>query len=259
MQCTWNYALRGRMKLEKKTEKKVIKYAIIIMVIIALWFVLFTVDIDALENQWKVLVIFKRNIRWMEGLVETFSPLAIFALLLVFAIWAISKFSFSVNGFSIAGIEISLKDTDKFVKTNVRNFLNTKRSLFFLKPEYDNFNDVFLSYYSVYDFLRSQLLLFEGKSITKSSVYNDVQDMLSKMNQFLTKYQSDYRRWYEKKSNDEFVFLEVLQSQYDKYEELVKEFEKINFFMQEKAKVFDIDMLEWEEPNDELENSTEVD
>lgn len=83
--------------------------------------------------------------------------------------------------------------------------------------------------------------------------------MLSKMNQFLTKYQSDYRRWYEKKSNDEFVFLEVLQSQYDKYEELVKEFEKINFFMQEKAKVFDIDMLEWEEPNDELENSTEVD
>lgn len=157
------------MKLEKKTEKKVIKYAIIIMVIIALWFVLFTVDIDALENQWKVLVIFKRNIRWMEGLVETFSPLAIFALLLVFAIWAISKFSFSVNGFSIAGIEISLKDTDKFVKTNVRNFLNTKRSLFFLKPEYDNFNDVFLSYYSVYDFLRSQLLLFEGKSITKSS------------------------------------------------------------------------------------------
>ena len=178
-------------------------------------------------------------------------------MIIIFTVWSVSKFSVSVSGVSIAGIDISLKDTDKVVKSNIRNFLNTKRSLFCLKPNYDNFDDVFSSYHSIYDFLRSQLHLYDSEDNNKSNVYDEVQNMLSKLNQFLAKYQSDYRRWYEKKNDEEFIFLDVLQPQYGKYEELVEEFKKINLYMQEKAKIFGINMLEWKESEGEIENNTE--
>lgn len=54
-----------------------------------------------------------------------------------------------------------------------------------------------------------------------------------------------------------FIFLDVLQPQYGKYEELVEEFKKINLYMQEKAKIFGINMLEWKESEGEIENNTE--
>ena len=69
--------MRGRKKLEKKDTKKTVLYIVNAAVILTLLIVLFTVDIDALENQWDSLVVFKRNIRWIEGLVESFSPLFI--------------------------------------------------------------------------------------------------------------------------------------------------------------------------------------
>ena len=72
---------------------------------------------------------------------------SIFLFLLTFP-----PLSISVKGVSFAGFEITLKDTDKAVKNNIKNYLNTKRSLFYIKTEYDNFCEVFDSYHGIYDF-----------------------------------------------------------------------------------------------------------
>lgn len=165
---------------------------------------------------------------------------------------AVAKLSVSVSGVSFAGLEITLKDTDANVKNRVRNYLNTKRSLFYIKPEYDNICEVFTSYYAIYDFLRGQILEFENKKKTNSKLYCEIQNMLKELNIFLTMHQSDYRRWftwYEKRNEEYYVPLAEVQKAYPSYEILIRDFIKLNLSMQEHAKVFDINMLDWENDN----------
>ena len=168
-----------------------------------------------------------------------------------------SKLSVSVKGVSFAGIEVALKDIDENVKNSVRNYLNTKRSLFNFKPEYDNICEVFNSYYAIYDFLRGQLLEFEKRNKTDSKLYSEIQNMLKELNKFLTMYQSDYRRWfawYESQNGENYVPLAEFQKDYPSYDTLIQHFKKLNISMQKSAEVFDINILDWE--NDDAVNTS---
>lgn len=96
-------------------------------------------DLDYLEDKCTFLRIFILNVNWLEHLIESYTSLFILTVVVAFIIWAMFTLSISVKGVSFAGFEITLKDTDKAVKNNIKNYLNTKRSLFYIKTEYDNF------------------------------------------------------------------------------------------------------------------------
>ena len=220
-----------------------------VLVILFLFIILFLVNLDSIEDKCTFLRIFKRNINWLEHIVEIYSPLFFAVIIIGVIIWSVFKLSLSVKSISFAGFEISLKDTDKTVKNNIKNYLNTKRSLFYIKPEYDNICEVFDSYHNVYDFLRSQLLQYEDKNKTSSLFYLEIQVMLKELNEFLTVHQSNYRRWFafsEKKNENLFCTLGELQKEYPKFDILMNDFTKINEAMCKHAEVFGIDMLDWE-------------
>lgn len=211
--------------------------AIVLLMILA---ILLLLDLDATINKIVFLDVFKRNVSWLENLVDTYTPLLIFTIIIVFIIWANVKLSVSITGCSFGGIDISLKATENEVKNNMRNFLNTKRSLFCIEPAYDNFYDVLASYYSVYEFLRLQLLTFENSHKKDGEMYKELQQMIKELNVFLTRYQSDYRRWYEKENEKEFIPLAKLQPNYSKYEEMLEGFKLVNMSMQKHAQVIGV-------------------
>ena len=68
---------------------------------------------------------------------------------------------------------------------------------------------------------------------------------MKKINLFLTKYQSDYRRWYKFKTDNNFEpFLEI-QSKYSKYHEMNADFKKLNKEVAADAKYFGVDIEKW--------------
>lgn len=234
----------------------VAKYIFIAIILI----ILSTVDLDAIEDKLIFLKVFKLNINWLNHIVESYAQLFIGTIILIAIVGAAVKLSVSISGVSFAGFEITLKDTDANVKNKVRNYLNTKRSLFYIKPEYDNICEVFTSYYAIYDFLRGQLLEFENRKKTDSRLYCEIQNMLKELNKFLTMYQSDYRRWfawYEKQKEECYIPLAEFQKAYPSYDILIRHFKELNLSMQEHAKVFDINMLDWE--NDNADNTNRED
>ena len=232
------------MSRKKKVGKSFFQIVIVFIILL-----LFFVDLDYLEDKCTFLRTFKLNVNWFEHLIESYTSLFIFIVVVAFIIWAMFTLSISVKGVSVAGFEITLKDTDKAVKNNIRNYLNTKRSLFYIKAEYDNFCEVFDSYHGIYDFLRNQLLEFEDKKKTSSMYYFEIQTMLKELNRFLTVHQSDYRRWfafYEKKEEDSFVSLGEFQKKYPQFNILMHDFVELNKTMRKHAESFDIDVLNWE-------------
>lgn len=202
--------------------------------------ILVFVDISAVISKLSYFTIVKNNLDWLASLLDKYALLLLSILFVVAFVWAKIHLSISITSCSIGGIEINLKNIEGEVRINVRNYLNTKRSLFAVYPEYDNFYDVFTSYHEVYEFLRTQIILFSSNR-HDSETYIALQDMLKALNLILTKYQSDYRRWYEKENDNSFVFLSELQNSYPKYCEIVSAFKEFNDRMKIHAVTFDID------------------
>lgn len=149
-----------------------------------------------------------------------------------------------IPSISIAGIEFNLKNIDKVVKTNLTNYFITKRSLFKIEAEHDNFDDVFESYYNIYEFIRMQMSYYENANTTDNIVYKEMKSMIKDLNCFLTANQTDYRRWYKIENAKEYKFIDQLQKMYPKYDELVREFQEINVKMNEHIQKLNI-RIEW--------------
>ena len=115
------------MKNKRNREKHIVFIIVLI--------ILFSVNLDEIENKMCFLKTFKGNINWLNNIVERYSQLFVAMILLIGIIGAAIKLSVSISGVSFAGIEIALKDVDTTVKNKVRNYLNTKRSLFYIKPK----------------------------------------------------------------------------------------------------------------------------
>lgn len=221
-----------------KKRKSLVTIIVVVFIILG---ILVFVDISELIGKCTYLATLKNNLFWLERVLDTFTPLFVLILIMIFIVWAKTNLSITITSCSVGGVEVSLRDIEGEVKYNVKNFLNTKRSLFKIYPEYDNFYDVFASYYDIYEFLRSQLMLFTSSNKQDSNIYKALQDMLKELNCFLTKYQSDYRRWYENEIEKEFVPLSELQKSYTKYDEIVKAFVELNYKMNSRAEIFGVD------------------
>ncbi len=226
-------------------KTKITKVLFLIVTGCIVLFLLF-IEIKPLLIKCNLLNILNQNLVFIAKQIEKFGSLIIISLLVFVIIYFKSKFTLEISSFSIGNININVKNTDRVVISNIRNYLNSKRTLFLIDIEHDNFYDVFDSYHQIYCFLREQIQLYDSK--TDSKAYENIETAFKKLNTFLTKHQTNYRRWYEAKSQaEEFAELDIheLQKKYRHYEDLCKDFAEINENMNDLAKQFNINTEKW--------------
>ena len=187
---------------------------------------------------------FVMNLNFIAGVLKKYATLIVGGLILWGIIFWRKYADIKIPSISIAGIEFNLKNIDKVVKTNLTNYFITKRSLFKIEAEHDNFDDVFESYYNIYEFIRMQMSYYENANTTDNIVYKEMKSMIKDLNCFLTANQTDYRRWYKIENAKEYKFIDQLQKMYPKYDELVRKFQEINVKMNEHIQKLNI-RIEW--------------
>ena len=108
--------------------------------------------------------------------------------------------SLKIDKLSLGGLNI-LFDTSRTLYINsVSNYLDSKRTLFRIVPEYDNFLEVFESYFQTYSFFRTEMKILDPQR--DKELYDLTNNILQELNKFLTINQNNYRRWYQKISSD---------------------------------------------------------
>lgn len=182
-------------------------------------------------------------------------------LVVVVIVLSTRKWAFRVERLTIGGFNVLFDNPNHLFVRQIRTFLDTKRTLFKVDFEHDNFKETLDSYYETYKFLRDEIkILGDAKkkqtrraTNVKEAVqlYTIANEMIRELNQFLTKHQSDFRRWYtyvEKKDEEKFYLEPIgeLQKTYPKYTELCDGFEHINeFFTSSVVQKFSIDVEKW--------------
>lgn len=228
-----------------KKIKGVIGIILLIVAIIAIIVALGTVNVRDLLVKFPFFVMLHINLSFASKIIGQYSALIICVLILLGFIAVKIGYNISVTSVSIGAFGIQIKNPDKLVKNNIRNYLNTKRSLFEIDLDNDNLVEVLDSYHEIYKWLRGQFELYD--SDTKSEVYKDLNAMLALLNCFLTRYQSNYRLWYEHILDEEYADKDIaeLQKDYRHYEEMSVDIKKLNEAMLKYAKEYKIESGKW--------------
>ncbi|NFI04799.1 hypothetical protein FC959_10360 [Clostridium botulinum] len=197
----------------------------------------------------KFLDVFRENIFYLINLIDKFKGIIIIFVLIFIYFILKSKFVIRLEKMSCGGLTLICNKPDKILKQSIKNFLNTKRTLFFINPQKDNFYDTINSYYSTYNFIKNEMSTYDIDSV-KNELYDTANEMIQALNEFLTNNQSDYKRWYEYLiNNDEkrihVMNIEDIQKEYRKYEEILADFRLVNKKFVKLGKQFDINMDKW--------------
>ncbi|WP_163247802.1 hypothetical protein [Bacillus tropicus] len=199
------------------------------------------------------------NINFILSIAFTLLPFLIFVLIFVFI--STRKWAFRVEKLSIGGFNIIFDNPDQLFKRQIRNFLDTKRTLFKVDFDHDNFDETLNSYYETYKLLRDEIKILgdakkkrntRRKRIKETErLYDLSNDMIKELNEFLTKHQSNYRRWYKymEKNKEEQFYLEPIgkfQKEYQNYGQICHDFEVVNkFFIDKVASEFNVNIEKW--------------
>ncbi|EHX98928.1 hypothetical protein ECDEC15B_5161 [Escherichia coli DEC15B] len=73
------------------------------------------------------------------------------------------KYSFKVERLNFGGLNILFDNSDALFIKSIQNFLDTKRTLFKINVQQDAFDEVFNSYYEVYQFIRVEMRVLNIK------------------------------------------------------------------------------------------------
>ena len=201
---------------------------------------------DLLEVPW--ILRLKENLDFIGTFLVLYPWLATVGVLAVVLALLMGKFSLNSTTINVLGVELQLWQTENTVNAHVRNFLSKKRAVFVFYPEYDNHYDCINSLYQILTFLGEQLDSFENFSQTENESYVHIEGMIREIGRFLTKYQSDYRRFYELKlreHEDDFISFQDIQREYGKAAEMAADFRKLNRKMEEHARFFHINIAKW--------------
>ncbi|HDX9111140.1 TPA: hypothetical protein RQO78_005418 [Klebsiella michiganensis] len=174
------------------------------------------------------------------------------------------KYSFKVERLNFGGLNILFDNSDALFIKSIQNFLDTKRTLFKINVQQDAFDEVFNSYYEVYQFVRVEMRVLNIKRKKDLELYMLANTMLKKLNAFLTEHQNNYRRWHkyvsdkdevkiDEKPDGEAIVLRYhltpigkIQTYYYHFNKLVNDFTELNKFFQDSvASQFSIDMDKW--------------
>lgn len=187
-------------------------------------------------------------------------------IIAAFVVWFVikamlgRKYSIRLEKLSFGGMNLLFNTTDTLYRNSVLNFLDTKRSLFIIRPEFDNFSEVFDSYYQTYTFFRQEMKILDP--VQDKELYDETNEILMVLNKFLTKNQNNYRRWYKFVSESKDAIISVddgdkrffydtpindVQFNYYDYDNLVREFNAVNKFFSGKVKdTFSVNVEKWD-------------
>lgn len=234
-----------------------ILYLLFSLIIVVIIFLLSNIEIQAINCVY--IRTLWHNLKFISTVLYILIPLIlifIFLLLLFTNKWALRVEKLSIGGFSIL-----FDNPIKLYKRQVKNFLDSKRTIFKIDFCYDNFKETFDSYFEIYHFFRDEIKIlgnvrekhFGNKE--SENIYNLANQTLKVLNNFLTMHQSDYRRWYtyiEKNNQEKYYLMPIgeLQKEYVNYKKLCCDFKKVNeFFINKVANEFEIDLEKWEVKN----------
>jgi hypothetical protein len=101
---------------------------------------------------------FWHNVQFISKALYVLIPLMLMFLIIFFLFT--DKWALRVEKLSIGGFNIIFDNPKNLFRRQVRNYLDTKRTIFSLDCKYDNFNETFDSYYDIYKFFRDQAKVF---------------------------------------------------------------------------------------------------
>ena len=104
------------------------------------------------------IVCLKNNLDFMGQFIERYSWLATVLVILFVVVLLVQNFSINSTTMKLMGLEFQLKNTEKNIKIQIKNYLSTKRSVFVFYDEYDNYYDV-IDYSGALWFFRNYPLL----------------------------------------------------------------------------------------------------
>ncbi|MGF9955633.1 hypothetical protein [Bacillus mycoides] len=224
--------------------------------LLVVFFCLSTYELKSIKV--KFIQILWGNISFILSIAFTLLPFLVFILIFVFIVTR--KWAFRVEKLSIGGFNIIFDNPDQLFKRQMRTFLDTKRTLFTVDFEHDNFEETLNSYYETYKLLRDEIKILgdakkkknKGKKSKETErLYDLSNEMIKELNEFLTKHQSNYRRWYKymEKNEERKFYLEPIgnfQKDYQNYGQLCYDFKSVNkFFIEEVATEFNINIEKW--------------
>lgn len=222
------------------------KHLIVLTVIIL--FLLTSFDLEKILNQYSSYIILKNNLAFIiDSVIKILPIIGILLTIFIFVMFR-KKWVFRIEKLSIGGASIEFDRPESFFRQNIKNFLNTKRTLFQFDAERDNIYNTIESFYNVYNFIREQLKIYDPKSSENSKYYKTANYMIYTMNEFLTSYQDNYRRWFEhesKKEENHDIDICDLQKRYRHYSCIIKDITDLNQEFQEYAIDFDINTSLW--------------
>lgn len=200
------------------------------------------------------------------NLVKNVLSVTILFLIVCILIIGISsgRYSFKIEKLTLGGVNILFDNSDKLFKKSLKNYLDSKRTLFSISFERDNFDETLTSFFNTYNFIRDEMKILNLRKRADKNMYHDANEILKTLNSFLTKHQNDFRRWYKyvssndkvekinntQTNNEPLVFhlttIEEIQKQYYRYEELKKDLQDINIYFNNNVKnKFNINTEKW--------------
>ena len=209
-------------------------------------------------EKWWFTVNFMSNVNIIRAFLSVLILFLIAYILLIGAFH--QRYSLRLEQLSFGGINILLNKSDLLFKKSVKNYLDTKRSLFKFDPNYDSIEEVLNSYYECYKFIKDEMKLLDITKRRDKKLYSLANEMLKTLNRFLTKHQNNYRRWHkfisdtkDKNNNGEFVTLSyhltpisTIQSHYYHFNEILEGFKEVNdFFTDKVVNEFNINVDKW--------------
>ncbi|MCL2563170.1 MAG: hypothetical protein FWE08_03950 [Oscillospiraceae bacterium] len=229
------------------------------IIIIALLLVLLLLSLcfnfrDFIESR-NSLLLLKTNVLYIIRVISRSTPLIVFLLLIYIWRKIATKLVVRVEKLDVGGMSVIFERPEELFRQQIKNFLNTKRTLFYFDPTRDNIYDCINSCYKIYEFIRENMSVYDTKSSQKSEYYKTANGMLYELNEFLTNHQSDYKRWYkamlEKMGStcDDFKSITEIQKEYKEYAAVVEDFDNLNSAFLEYVKIFEVDTKKWEPRN----------
>jgi hypothetical protein len=215
-------------------------------------------------EKWWFTANFMSNVGIIKALLSVFILCLVAYLLLVGA--AHKRYSFKVEQLSFGGINVLFDNSDILFKKSIKNYFDTKRTVFKINPNYDAFDEVLNSYFECYNFIRSEMKILNIKRKRDKDLYLISNEALKTLNDFLTQHQNNYRRWHkfisekdcvqtqDQDSEGKIISLSyhltpigTIQTHYYHFAKIVEGFMDVNdFFKKSFAIKFEIEIEKWE-------------
>lgn len=221
-----------------------------------------SVPFSPFEKWW-----FTSNFMSNIGIIRAFlSVLILFLVAYLLLVGAAHKrYSFKIERLSFGGVNVLFDNSDVLFKKSVKNYLDTKRSLFKVDPNHDAFDEVLTSYYETYNFIRNEMKILNIKRRRDRTLYELSNETLKVLNNFLTQHQNNYRRWHKFVSDKDSVLTQnrdsqgnyvslpyhmtpigKIQAHYYHFTNILDGFDEVNvFFKNNIASAFNVDVAKW--------------